>query len=157
MLGWGGFLTHRQFIAWQCWLNAQLNIPTRDNFYQMQIACEVRRTFTKNPNKINPNQFKLSFGKCDVTSLQDTDGTEFKKQVAETKQRLLGFMTKEVTVIRDGKIVEVIEPPLVKRNRILREREEKHKAMVEQRRQEKPVNNEPIVKPNRRTKNKRNG
>lgn len=134
VLGWGGVLTHRQFIAWQCWLNAQLNVPTRDNFYQMQIACEVRRTFTKNPNKINPNQFKLEFGKKN-TSSQDIDSDEFKRQVADMKQRLLGFMTKEVTVIRDGKVAEIIEPPLVKRQRILREQAEKRKKIGQDKQQ----------------------
>ncbi len=43
LLGWRGPMTHRQYVAWQEWLQQQWNEPTRSDHYLMQIAAETRR------------------------------------------------------------------------------------------------------------------
>ena len=53
--------THREYLTWVVWLNEQWNVPTKDNLYSMQIAAEVRRVLSKQPNAIKTEHFKMVF------------------------------------------------------------------------------------------------
>lgn len=53
--------THREYLAWQAWLDGEQDRPDSTQHYLMQIAMEVRRVLSKNPNSIKLNDFKLSF------------------------------------------------------------------------------------------------
>jgi hypothetical protein len=61
LLGWRGPMTHRQFVTWRAWLEMQWNRPTKDDWYSMQIACEVSRITAKNKKKPRPKHFQLEF------------------------------------------------------------------------------------------------
>lgn len=61
LLGWRGPMTHRQFKAWQEWEREQWNHPSRDNWYEMQTACEVRRVLMKDKSATTPQDFKMRF------------------------------------------------------------------------------------------------
>jgi len=56
-------LTHRQYLAWQAWLNEQWNHPSLSDHYLMQIAAEVRRVLSRKPNEIKLEHFNLKFGR----------------------------------------------------------------------------------------------
>ena len=45
----------------------------------MQIACEVRRVLSKNPNRIQPGQFKLKFGTSKPKKLSVKEATKLAK------------------------------------------------------------------------------
>jgi hypothetical protein len=53
--------TYRQYLVWMAWLDDQWNHPSREDTYLMQIACEVRRVLSKNPNQVKVGDFKLEF------------------------------------------------------------------------------------------------
>lgn len=147
-MGWHGPLTHRQFICWSYWLAQQWQTPTRDNFYQMQIASEIRRTVSKTPNKVNTNTFKIKFEPEKKTIDEETK----KKQLELTKSIFMGFMTAPITIRQDGKVIETIDPPLVKRKKLLedlrrRQREARIKA---QQQAKKKDNGRKINRGNRR-------
>lgn len=132
MMGWGQYLTHRQFVLWQVWLDEQMNIPSRDNYYQMQIAAEVQKTRVKNTGKIKVDGFKLTFsektqGKNDLSN-PDMHDPETRKRIEETKRRVFGFMTAPITVRVDGEEKDTIVPPQVKRQELLRKIAERRQA-----------------------------
>lgn len=53
--------TERQRDMLLAWLDMELERPSRTDRYLMQIACEVRRIFSKNPNAIQIEQFLLKY------------------------------------------------------------------------------------------------
>lgn len=54
--------TSRQFEAWRVWQDMQLDCPDRHDWYQMVVACEVRRVLSRNPNVHQPGDLRLQFG-----------------------------------------------------------------------------------------------
>lgn len=117
VMGWNGPMTHRQFVVWQMWLNEQLNIPTRDNYYQMQIACEQRRTFSKNPASIKMEGFKLTFTQREGSKTAVTK----EQKLQMIKNRWIGRMTAPITVIQDGiEQKEKVLPPLLRQKEELK-------------------------------------
>lgn len=81
MLDWRGPLTHRQSVAWGEWFRIALNLPSRDNYYQMLIACQTARNQAKHPNSVQPQHFLLKFTPGDVTVKKE----ERDKQIAMAK------------------------------------------------------------------------
>lgn len=47
------------------YLDGLWNLPDLTCHYLMQIACEVRRVLSKNPNNIQSKQFELKFTRDD--------------------------------------------------------------------------------------------
>lgn len=54
-------MTHRQYQAWQAWLDMDMDQPDRHDHYLMGVACEVRRTRAENPNEVQPGDLRLEF------------------------------------------------------------------------------------------------
>ena len=54
-------MTHRQFAAWQMWLEEELNHPTKTEQYIMQNGLEVRRVLSRNPSAHKLGHMKLTF------------------------------------------------------------------------------------------------
>lgn len=42
------------------WMEMEVSNPSRSDLYAMQIACEVRRVLSKNPNSIKLKDFLLT-------------------------------------------------------------------------------------------------
>ena len=63
--------TERQFRTWIEWLDSQWNEPSLTDHYLMQIATEVRRVLSKNPNDIKLDDFKIEFSKPKRASKAD--------------------------------------------------------------------------------------
>lgn len=57
--------TNRQFKSWMYYLDSLWNSPDLVCHYLMQIACEVRRVLSKNPNAVKDEHFKLKFTRED--------------------------------------------------------------------------------------------
>lgn len=138
VLGWNGPLTHRQFVLWNLWLDEQLNIPTRDNYYQMQVACETRRMFSKNPQGIKIDHFKLKF-KREKEQTVTTD----QERIRQIHQRWIGRMTAPVRVIQDGQEIEPIIPPIVKRQQEQKKQQQKQRETLAKRQQQKQTQKKP--------------
>jgi hypothetical protein len=65
LLGWGGPLTHRQYLAWQAWLDIQYDTPSRTDHYLMALTLEVRSVagmFSKERKRWQMKDVKLNFG-----------------------------------------------------------------------------------------------
>jgi hypothetical protein len=62
-LGWPGPLTHRQYRAWQAWLDGQWNRPDRTDHYLMLIA---QRVLQAQGAKVTLEQQRLTFGRAAV-------------------------------------------------------------------------------------------
>ncbi len=98
-------MTHRQFLAWQAWLELEWDRPSRGDCYQMQVAAEVRRVLAKNPNRIKTNEFKLKFDRA--TPVKKVTRAEAAKAA---KERSVSRMTAGVTrvlVDKDGNVLSV--------------------------------------------------
>lgn len=57
-------MTHRQFLAWEMYYVLQWNLPTRDNWYQMQETAVIQRfleSFMEKPRQVSTNEFKMEF------------------------------------------------------------------------------------------------
>lgn len=54
-------MTHRQFLAWQAWLDDQWNEPSRADYYAMSTACHVRKSQSTEPQKVKFEDFKIPF------------------------------------------------------------------------------------------------
>jgi hypothetical protein len=146
-MGWDGPVTHRQHLCWVEWRDfVSINQPSRDNYYQMQIACEQRRQYSKNPRSVKLEHFKLTFGKKTVVrgsnpSSQDDTGASVPKKTPQQerldriKQSWIGRMTKPIIVRQDGQVMETIEPPSVKAKRIREEALKKARANATNRKQ----------------------
>jgi hypothetical protein len=73
-MGWDGPVTHRQFLAWMSWMEEQWDMPTRTDYYLMQIDNSVKRVLSKRPSAIKLEHSKLVF-------------REKKKEVPLTKEQ----------------------------------------------------------------------
>lgn len=62
VLGWDGPMTHRQLLAWDAFFEADWNTPSKDNYYVMAVAAEVRRVLHNKPKEVELDHFKLKFG-----------------------------------------------------------------------------------------------
>ncbi len=54
-------VTHREYLTWEVWLDEEWDKPSRSDNYLMQIAMEVERVLSKNPNKIQMKSKLLKF------------------------------------------------------------------------------------------------
>lgn len=97
----------------------------------MQIACELKRSGSKSPAKIQIKDQKIIFEKIKV----DDQEEERQKRVDMTKAICMGFMTAPVTIIENGQVTETIEPPLVKRKRLIEEQQKKQREALAKARQ----------------------
>ena len=64
LLGWPGPMTHRQFVAWQRWLRDRWEVPSRSDYYLMQIAFEARnilRSLGGGGRSLSMEDFRLQF------------------------------------------------------------------------------------------------
>jgi hypothetical protein len=77
-------MTHRQFRAWHCWMDRQLNQPSRTDHYLMQVAAEICRSRVKDPSRVADSDFKIRF--TDKRS-KDRDGWNTEGQTAEEVSR----------------------------------------------------------------------
>lgn len=127
-MGWDGSLTHRQFLMWQDYLTNQLNVPSKDNYYQMQIATEIRRGNVKKPDAVKLSQFKIVFSTNDDE--KELSAQELKRQSEETKRVIMSFMTMPVQVVKNGVVVDTFVPPMVKRKQILEEQEKRRNKIM---------------------------
>lgn len=79
---------------WLTWLDLQWDRPTREDVYQMQVACEVRRGYVKNPRRVNLKDFFLDFG------VERKKPKLTKEQAARvSKARWVGMMGMAVKVV----------------------------------------------------------
>lgn len=53
--------TSREFVKWCRILNNEMNTPSRTDYYIAQVAYEVRRSFVKDPNKVEMKEFIIKF------------------------------------------------------------------------------------------------
>lgn len=76
--------THREYRAAIAWLNVEMNRPTIDQHYMMQIAQRVQQSNVKQPNKITLKHQILSFviGKKETKKAVTKDD-----QVKQSKSR----------------------------------------------------------------------
>ena len=136
MIGWSPPLTHRQYAAWQAWRELQWDRPTRDNFYQMQTACEVRRGYTRNLNH-QPGHLRLQFTQAEQRPVTPPPAEheaatehEHKANVARSKSRavrMAGGDTLTVKLTREEaeRIRELPLAEAVARRRQLAEQQRK--------------------------------
>ena len=83
-------MTHREYLMRLAFLDSQMDVPSRNDYYLMAIAAEVRRVLSKNPRRIKLLDFLLKFPKKNQPTLTQ-------EQVAKTsKNRWLGIIGKSI-------------------------------------------------------------
>lgn len=111
--------TYRQYIAWLEWLDRQWDIPTRIEFYLMQIAMEVRRVLSKFPNKIKLLDFMLKRGDGKNEDASQPKDAEEATRIAQSKYLPLIAAAKaqpsEVAAMRKQQLAKegrlIVRPP----------------------------------------------
>lgn len=93
-------LSYREYELWRIWLAEEWDNPSLTDYYLMQIACEVRRSFVKHPNQVKMKEFLLGFGQRTKNSTTSTMTTEQYSKMA-----------KGVWVSRMTMPVKVVEVP----------------------------------------------
>ncbi len=74
--------THREYLTWLAYIEEEWKEPNRTDFYLMQISQEMRRTVSKNPNRIKLEHFRLKFGTKQEKQRMDMEQSKsFWKQV----------------------------------------------------------------------------
>ena len=54
-------ISYREYLIWRHWLNKQWSVPSRTDYYLMQIAREIKRVLSANPDNISTLDFKIAF------------------------------------------------------------------------------------------------
>lgn len=103
--------TEKQILVWLEWLDQQMNVPSRTDYYLMQIAAEVFKTTVKpsHRNKVQTKDYRIPF---------ERDG-EKPNPVDVSRKQLAAFTQK------------VGQPILMSR----KERDEKRQQRIEKKRQ----------------------
>lgn len=53
--------THKEYLMWMAYFEEEWKQPQLRDYYLMQIAQEVRRVLSKNPNRVKMEDFKIQF------------------------------------------------------------------------------------------------
>lgn len=114
-MGWPGPITHRQFLAWKEFDEAERRRPGLTEFYLMQVAHEARYAFAEKRRGFNSNDYLLRFqdepathqGNGKPAPRRKLSPEEFARQVAELKCRFAAGMRIQPTELGvDPKIFE---------------------------------------------------
>lgn len=54
-------VTHREYLIWQAHDELEWQIPSRDNWYAMQIAAKVIQSQTTKPDLVKTENYKMQF------------------------------------------------------------------------------------------------
>ena len=73
-------MSHRDVNMHIAWLNEQYHIPSRTDYYLMQIAQEVRRVLSKRKRSVKLKHFLLKF-----VGSKSREKKEFWNRVAQSK------------------------------------------------------------------------
>lgn len=107
-MGWGvlpnGRVTRRQHYIMLLWLGEEWDRPTKTEYYLMQIACEARRVFSRKPDKIKMEHFKLEFGSPLKRRRDKPEDTKNKWIGALSSAGGMGVMKD-----KDGNIIQQVE------------------------------------------------
>jgi ribosomal protein S19E (S16A) len=55
-------ISHREYLTWMAHFDNKWENPSRNEWYLISIATEIRRVLSKDPNKIKLDHLKLGFG-----------------------------------------------------------------------------------------------
>lgn len=97
-MGWPGPMTHRQYLAWDAWLDWQWDRPGLTEHYLMQAAWVAAQANAKNPRRLKMEQFRLRFGA--EKARRPAAGRE--QAAAWSKAKWLGMMTMPVREVSGG-------------------------------------------------------
>jgi hypothetical protein len=89
-------MTHRQSLAWEAWLDQEMDRPSRTDFYVMQLACTVEQLFMDDPSLTNVNKYRLTFGDVEAKAADVAGGTQ--PQCKETETEILDRINRSQTV-----------------------------------------------------------
>jgi hypothetical protein len=67
-MGWEGPVTHRQLLVWGEYFRAEMDRPSRTDFYLMRVAFEAFYSQRKYPNEIDLEPFRLKFSSKEPTA-----------------------------------------------------------------------------------------
>lgn len=96
-------MTHREFLTWECWLDMEWSRPSRSDYYTMQVATEVRRVLSKNPNAIQIKDFHLPFGEYGKQQSKKASDAEIAQQAKASWAAILGAKLGKVIDLVTGK------------------------------------------------------
>jgi hypothetical protein len=82
-------LTQREFEARMAWLEEEMEKPSREDWYAMQVAAEVRRTRVKDPTSVKLPDMRLKSDKLE----QVPQGPVTRKEAADkARSRWFGML-----------------------------------------------------------------
>ena len=86
-------MTHRQFLAWQAWLEDEWNRPSRTDYYLMRVAQRVHQTMVKNKAGVTVKDQRVEFdvGRPRAKPKKKSEA-EVKRIAAEQRVKWLGIV-----------------------------------------------------------------
>ena len=81
LLGWDGPLTWRQ---WQAWQEAELTDRDRPSFELQALTAEVRRSWVKEPNKVDESTFAVKLARPMQLTAEEQEQARL-LQIAQSK------------------------------------------------------------------------
>ena len=93
-------------------MNGQWNVPDRHDWYSMQVANEVRRALSKNPNAYQTGGMKLEFQEIKEQPKQAISDDEAMRRSQATWLGATGANSKKLPVVKKPD-----EPKQAKRKR----------------------------------------
>lgn len=93
-MGWDGPMTSRQYEAWQAWLDSEWDVPSRPDWYAMQVSKylhDIKYMLSENPPQREVRDFKLQF-KTSSTSTKVLTPEEQEQEDLEIKHSILGAL-----------------------------------------------------------------
>lgn len=104
LMGWGGPMTHRQYLAWQAWLGMEWNRPSRSDHYLMQLALVTMRANMKHPGRVQMKHLQLEFKEVTRTASKPEgrlDPRKIEKAAAVSKARWFGMLGKSGSRVKN--------------------------------------------------------
>lgn len=88
-------MTYREYLTWQCWLDDQMNEPSRTDFYVMQVASEIRSFFNVRfaksgvkPIIPGPSDMKLKINRAKPQKARKTLSPQEKQSLADRSKAM---------------------------------------------------------------------
>lgn len=85
--------SYREYLTTLSWLEEEWNVPSRSDYYMMQLITVVNRIMRKNPRSVKLEDAKMKFSRG-PTKPQKSISRE--QAAAASKSRWLSFMTAPV-------------------------------------------------------------
>lgn len=86
-------MSSSEFLEWCIVLEEEIHEREKTDFYLAQIACEIRRSYVKRPQKYKLDQFLIPFTRKSSRASEPVTKSDKESHIAKSKAFWLGGMS----------------------------------------------------------------